>query len=553
MQRQGYSPDKQNNKRSSPVGTHAGHKPANVSGRRAAPAASRENAAQRGYPAPGAAPQTMRHEPVPGPARDTRRNEPPRPKKKRSILSIITLILLFAGGLSAALYYHFVNSQVIPYDNLFCQGVFIDGIPMGGLTAEEGTRAVQEHINSFQSSWYIRLMYREQIVATLTGDMLGMVVKTHDVLEEAWRLGRSGDIFERKAARDALLTDNCHFFTAFPNPANLSIIDDILLNIKTEVYREATDAKLVGFDPLADSPFTYQQETAGRMLDIITLKESILEKVYLMETAEFEIVPSPIWPAVTVDDLKALTTLRGESITEIARASTENRTNNIRVAFDRINGKQLKPGERFSFNGVVGVRDSKNFFEAIEYANGTEQMGYGGGVCQASTTIYLAALKAGLEITKRLPHSDSVSYTPYGQDATVSSVKGHEIDFSFRNNTDGTIYICSAVRPDPKNKNRYICRVRIYGPDMGGITYKIESVTVQKLSIPATPIYDKDTDQAFVIYTDETKLKTKGKEGYVVETYLVTILQNQETHRKLISTDKYPAKPDRYWVGTRKR
>ena len=75
----------------------------------------------------------------------------------------------------------------------------------------------------------------------------------------------------------------------------------------------------------------------------------------------------------------------------------------------------MKPGEKFSFNGVVGERSIKNgFYEAVEYAYGTEVMGVGGGSCQASTTVYQAAVEAGLTITDRTPHSKEVSYASYG-------------------------------------------------------------------------------------------------------------------------------------------
>jgi uncharacterized protein YabE (DUF348 family) len=88
---------------------------------------------------------------------------------------------------------------------------------------------------------------------------------------------------------------------------------------------------------------------------------------------------------------------------------------------------------------------------------------------------------------------------------------------------------------------------------MDGVSYKLDSQTIQKLSIPSEPLLEKDTDRAYVTYTDEKKLKSRGKEGYVVDTYLCTIINNVETSRKLITHDTYPAKPDRYWVGTLRR
>ena len=541
MDRQGYRPAKKSLSRPPAAGVRAGYAPSSSSRSRTKTA---DKAAGSKAP-PHARPPYPSYAGVPPSAGR-------RPKKKAGWL-IYPFALLLIAGLSLAGYYYHISSLVTPYDNTFCHGVYIDGIDMGGLTGPEGVNIVQNHAANRQQAWSVQLTFRGQNVAVLTSEMLGMEIRINEILSEAWTLGHQGNMFERKAAQDALRADNRHFYTAIPDATNTAVIDSILLDIRTSVYKEAVDARIVSFDAAAEEPFVYQQEVTGRMLDPQPIKERIFEMISVMESGEIEIVPTQIPPSITVADLRAQTSLRATAITEISKQSTENRTNNIRVAFESISGTQIKPGGRFSFNGIVGVRDKKRFYEAIEYANGTEQMGYGGGVCQASTTIYLAALKAGLEIVKREPHSDSVSYTVYGQDATVSSVKGHEIDFQFKNNTAGMLYICSAVQPDPKNKNQYICRVRIYGQEMDGVSYKLDSQTIQKLSIPSEPLLEKDTDRAYVTYTDEKKLKSRGKEGYVVDTYLCTIINNVETSRKLITHDTYPAKPDRYWVGTLRR
>ena len=105
------------------------------------------------------------------------------------------------------------------------------------------------------------------------------------------------------------------------------------------------------------------------------------------------------------------------------------------MAFERINGTILQDNKTFSFNTAVGRREAGNgYYPAIEYAYGNEVMGIGGGVCQASTTVYLAAIQAGLKINKREAHSNPVNYTEMGMDATVNSTRGHEVDFTFTNN-----------------------------------------------------------------------------------------------------------------------
>ena len=132
----------------------------------------------------------------------------------------------------------------------------------------------------------------------------------------------------------------------------------------------------------------------------------------------------------------------------------------------------LNPGADFPFNAPVLADRAdhrhlhRGFYPAIEYVYGEHVEGYGGGVCQASTTLYQAAVCAGLQILKREPHSDSVSYTDYGKDATVYWVGKRKIDLTFKNNTEDPIYIIAAVQKDPTNKKRLIAKERISPPTL---------------------------------------------------------------------------------------
>ncbi len=113
------------------------------------------------------------------------------------------------------------------------------------------------------------------------------------------------------------------------------------------------------------------------------------------------------------------------------------RVENINIACGAINGVVLYPGGSFSFNDTVGRRTEANGYgDAPVLVNGHKEEGCGGGVCQVSSTLYMAAVRAGLQIDERHPHSHGVGYAPEGMDATV--VFG-EKDLAFTNNTDKII------------------------------------------------------------------------------------------------------------------
>ncbi|MCH5188174.1 MAG: VanW family protein [Oscillospiraceae bacterium] len=109
----------------------------------------------------------------------------------------------------------------------------------------------------------------------------------------------------------------------------------------------------------------------------------------------------------------------GEANTPLLDDSTS-RVENINIACGAINGTVLEPGGSFSFNTAVGRRtEDRGYSDAPVLVDGHKEKGCGGGVCQVSSTLYMAALNAGLSITERHAHSEGVAYAPRGKDATV--------------------------------------------------------------------------------------------------------------------------------------
>lgn len=128
----------------------------------------------------------------------------------------------------------------------------------------------------------------------------------------------------------------------------------------------------------------------------------------------------------------------GEATTKIIDTG-ENRVSNIKKACESISGSAVYPEKEFSFNELTGPRSRENGYKnAPVIVEGEKSYGIGGGVCQVSTTIYMAALNANLAITQHHNHSEAVMYAPDGNDATV--VYGAK-DFKFKNNTNNTLYV----------------------------------------------------------------------------------------------------------------
>ena len=143
-------------------------------------------------------------------------------------------------------------------------------------------------------------------------------------------------------------------------------------------------------------------------------------------------------PEITADILGNIRHRRGSFATGFGNGG---RGENIRLAAQALHNYLLAPGEIFSFNEATGPRVPERGYKlAPIIVGGTVVPGYGGGVCQVSTTLYNAVLNAGLQVVQRFPHSRPVGYVPKGKDATVSNY----LDFKFRNNTDRFILIKSS-------------------------------------------------------------------------------------------------------------
>lgn len=120
-------------------------------------------------------------------------------------------------------------------------------------------------------------------------------------------------------------------------------------------------------------------------------------------------------------------------------ASLRGRTNNLRMAAKLVNGTVVQPGAIFSANKSIGPRNATaGWKEAQMFVSGQVVSGVGAGICQCSSTIYNAALLAGLPIVERHPHMFRVTYVPASRDAAI--YWGGK-DFRFKNNTQGPIYV----------------------------------------------------------------------------------------------------------------
>jgi len=225
------------------------------------------------------------------------------------------------------------------------------------------------------------------------------------------------------------------------------------------------------------------------------------------EWVEINALTSPIvlaekQPRIKAEDFNDIKELA--SFTTWYNVNDVNRTKNLSLAADLINGIMINPDEIFSFNETVGPRTyDSGYRDALIISSGNFEPGLGGGICQVSSTLYNAVLLAGLEIVERHNHALAVAYVPLGQDATVA----HGLqDFKFINNTAYPLHIRSLAKDGKLTINVY-----------GNINYK-----------PKVNVYnviDKVTDFEVVEKVDpqlkngEQIIDHEGINGYTVRSF----------------------------------
>lgn len=290
-----------------------------------------------------------------------------------------------------------------------------------------------------------------------------------------------------------------------------------LEQIRNEIYKEPQDAYI------ETNPTTVHTHVNG--VDFAISMEEAQE--IISEDKEEYVIPLKI----TVPE-KTLADLGEEAFPdELATYSTRydptnrNRSNNLEISAEKINGTIVMPGETFSYNQIVGERTiAEGYKEAGAYAGGRVVQDVGGGICQTSSTLYNAVLLANLEIVDRSNHQFLTSYVPAGRDATVA---WGAIDFQFKNTREYPIKIEASVENG-------VCTMSIYGIKEE-TEYEVVIQPVVLSYIPYSTIYEDDP----TLEEGEEVVEQSGYTGCTSETYRIIKLNGEVISKTLLSKDTY--------------
>lgn len=410
------------------------------------------------------------------------------------ILTFIFIIILLITFVTFTLIN--TNSETI------ANGIYIKGIDVSGLSKDEAKQKISVYINSSIPE-EIKLKHND-FETYISTEQLSIFFNTDEAVEIAFQIGKNGNIFENnliilkslfsktninpgfsideeqlknnlqdissklpdKVIESSYYIDNNTLIITKGHSGNAIKIEEsanyIKSNInnlnlkdnKLELITEIQSPKEIDLDSIykelykkpVDAYYTqnpYRVFPSENGLDFkISLEEA--KQILQEEKDEYTIPLKILYPNVTTNMIgtEAFPDLLSDFSTKY-NASNKNRTTNLILAANKINGTVLMPGETFSYNKIVGERTIEaGYKEAPIYVEGRVEDGLGGGICQITTTLYNAVLYANLEVTERSNHQFIPSYAGASKDATV--VYG-AIDFKFKNNREYPIKITCSV------------------------------------------------------------------------------------------------------------
>ena len=375
--------------------------------------------------------------------------------------------------------------------------VSVDGISITGMSREEARQTLIDHY-----PWTMKAQYQDDTYEITNL----MTVKIDGLLDEIYS----------SEPKNIYTLDASGLDTA---------VDQEIESMKARWNKAAKNGSISSYDASSDS-FTFAGEQTGIAINEEQLKSDIQSA---LSAKQFDKVITVSASEVQPEYSTAAAKQKYKTIGTYTTNTTSNskRNTNIRLAAEALNGTIVGPGQEVSFNDTVGQRtEAKGYQGAAAYNNGEVVQEIGGGVCQVSTTLYNAALKAGMKISMRRSHTFEPSYVTPGMDATVS---WGGPDFRFINTSSSAIGIKASY-------SNQTVTVSIYGVPVleDGVTYSLEATKTETFDLPE-PQYEEDQ----TLQPGQEVVKSKGTQGSRWQVKLVVKKDGQVISSEVDHTATY--------------
>lgn len=412
-------------------------------------------------------------------------------------------------------------------------GIYVNDINLSGKTVSEAQKEIQAYVDSFAEEQITLHAIDDHVIVT-TASELGMKWSNPDIVEEAAGLGKDGNIVQcYKALKDLEYANKVYKVTFDFDKAKIkALIEEQGL----QYNQEAVNTTLTKVDDV----FQITEGQTGIVVDAQASTDAVYEHLvqnWNGTSCDIDLVVTVDEPQGNAEELALVKDVLGTFTTSFS-TSGASRSANVKNGCNLINGWTLYPGEEFStYEAVAPFTEANGYYMAGSYLNGQVVDSLGGGICQVSTTLYNAVLRAELEVSERYNHSMIVSYVEPSADAAIAESSGK--DFKFVNNTEHPIYIEGITTPEKQ------ITFTIYGVETRESNREVqyESVVLERIA--------PDTE---VIYTDASRpvgycAVQSAHIGYKAQLWKVVTVDGVEVEREQINSSAYNKAPRSATVG----
>ena len=442
-------------------------------------------------------------------------------KKKRSKLKIkkiflFLIVIIVAISLVNAVDIYRNRNKIFP-------GVLAFGVELEGLKREEA-REILEPITSKIIDFPRILTFEDKELKFIPYKEIDAFIDLDRAVEETYSVARTGNILRR--IKERIVVWRKGYELPFRTEFNTQKFEDFQNKVISLIGRMPSDAYIDGNRII--------ESRTGIKLDLGRFKEKIIETLKCLDEEKyiFDIPVITAAPQITTQNILTETAIYEEfgTYSTSLENKEENTIYNIKLASEAINGILIKPQEVFSFNKYVGPAEKADGYkESTIIANGIFVNGYGGGICQVSSTLYNVVLLANLPIVERYNHSiygEATKYVPLGQDAAI--FYGYK-NLKFKNNLEHEIVIFAKVlgdrlQIDILGQNKDKSEVEIISKDRKVIDYQIIKEKDPKL----------EAGQEIVVQ--------EGVPGYQIKTYRI-VKKDEKERIEFLAEDTYKSVP----------
>lgn len=427
----------------------------------------------------------------------------------------------------------------------FHDGITISGIDVSGMTYDEAYAALKPIEDDLASQIQFTLTYND-VSFDLDQNNLNVLFNTTDILDEAIMLGKTGGYMSIKNDINSYNQTGVSYEIDYELDA--TPLSDQLDAIIAQIYVEPQNATAqidtslrTNYSNVVNGfPFIITEAVDGVTIDKEGLYNTLNEMAQNRNFGTVTIPVSTVEAEISAAELRDNLVLRSYFYTSYSSGDGSNRVHNMQKASDLVNHSVVLPGEEFSTNTVLGPRTTElGWLDAPAVISGgaAQEDQPGGGVCQISTTLYNALIKADMEIVYRQNHSKRSTYIDGGLDATINT---GTIDFIWKNNTDSPVYVFSWL--DRSSKLAYCAIYAENFPDtFDSIDFESEYV---KAIEPTATEYTTSSK----LQEGQWVLRNDAITGHVYNSYAHYYKDGKLVDTEFVAKSTYRMHPKRYYV-----